>query len=114
MRNHRLVQVLFCAQQVTNLELVNFLQSNLSPQLGQPINLRRKSNVECLPAVLSSFVGEIVEVQRKYSYKYFLQLDKKMDCRIDSTLLHLILVPTTLAAALSVTQLCSILTVRLM
>ena len=64
MRHQRQNQVLFYAQQVTNLKFVHFLQSNLSPQLGLPINLRHKSYVEYLPAVLPSFVGVTVEVQK--------------------------------------------------
>ena len=64
MRDQRLDQVLFYAQQVTNLKFVYFLPSNLSLQLGLPINLRHKSDVECLPAVLLSFVDVTVEVQK--------------------------------------------------
>ena len=82
-RNHRLDQMLFYTRrrQVANLKPVNFLQSDLSPQLGQPINLCRKSNIECLPAVLPSFVGEIVEVQKRepgyYRYNVFFSLTRK-------------------------------------
>ena len=53
-------QVPLNAQQVTNLELVNSLQSNLPPQFGQSINPHHKSNVMCLPVVLPSLVGVTV------------------------------------------------------
>ena len=57
-------EVPFNAQQVTNLELINSLQSNLLPQLGQPFNVHHKSDVMCLPVVLPSLVGVSVEVQK--------------------------------------------------
>ena len=53
-------QVPLNAQQVTNLELVNSLQSNMLPQFGKSINPHHKSNVMCLPVVLPSLVGVTV------------------------------------------------------
>ena len=121
MRDQRLDQVLFYAHCTANdkLEICSLSSVQSVPAswpTHQPSPQVRCWVSSCCPAFVR-FVGVTVQVQKwepgKYRYKYFLQLGKKRDCRIDGNLLHLILVPFTLAAALSVTRLCSISIVRL-